>query len=205
VEQSYEAMTSNTPRNAMRLFISQYIPAIFLNIFYIFTNNTTMALRKITYEALCKRLGEVDKERREILKALRNSPEYITKHVADTLKAFATNGNWFARKNAKGEHAYFRLAGFVLNDKKITQTGRGSVLVSATLTWDYFDYQATEKKKSVDQIQISAFNEIEEQILNGRFHVPEFSEKKVMKTVLTAKKAELEDQLKKLKAEIAAI
>jgi hypothetical protein len=29
VEQSYEAMTSNTPPNAKRLLISPYIPAIF--------------------------------------------------------------------------------------------------------------------------------------------------------------------------------
>lgn len=164
-----------------------------------------MALRKTTYEKLCQRLGELDKERREVLKALKNSPEFILKHVNDTLKVFATNGQWFARKNAKGEHAYFRLTGFVLNEKKVNSTDRGSVLIGGTLTWDYFDYQATERKQAVEQVQISAFNDIEPQILNGRFHVPQFSEKTIMKTVLTAKKKELEDQLKKVKAEIAAV
>jgi hypothetical protein len=163
-----------------------------------------MALRKTTYELLCKELGTLDKRRREILNDLKKSPEFIIKHVNDLLKEFVTKGHWFSRKNEKNEFAYFRATGYVLNDKKLEQTDRGSVLIAGTITWEVYDYNST-KKEMVEPIRISAFNDIEPQILNGRAHAPKFSEKSIIKNILAAKKKDLEEQLKKLKLEMAAI
>jgi ATP/maltotriose-dependent transcriptional regulator MalT len=164
-----------------------------------------MALHKTTYEKLLKRLGALDKERREILKDLRNSPEFITKYVNDLLKEFIAQKKWVVRKNAKGEESYFSLKTFVLNDKSLTKTDRGSVIINGTLTWENYDYNATEKRLATETIAISAFNEIENQILNGRTYAPKFNEKVIQKNVLTAKKKLLEEELKKVKTELAGI
>lgn len=164
-----------------------------------------MASRQTTYEKLCQRLGELDKERRTILQQLRNSPEHITKHLNDKLTDFINRQLWFTRSNAKGEKAYFRLNNYAIDHKKVNNTKHGSVLIPVTLSWDYYDYAATEKKVSSEPIAISAFNEIDAQVLNGRVHAPDFSEKKVLKTILTQKKTALEAQIKAIKAEIASI
>jgi len=112
---------------------------------------------------------------------------------------------WFKRLNAKGEEAYFKLNAFTLNGGKPYQTDRGSVLIPIKLEWDFYDYNAIEKKTNVENTTISAFNEIEKQVLNGRLHAEKFNEKTIQKKVLNAKKKDLEDQLKKVKADLALV
>lgn len=164
-----------------------------------------MALRKSTYESHLKRLGELDKERRTILNAIRNAPEYVLKHVHDKLIGFIKNENWFVRKNGKNEEAYFHLLSYTIDQKTLGKTDRGSVLVNVALEWEKYDYDNTEKKKITENVQISAFNEIDNQILNGRVHTPNFSEKVIQKNILTTKKKQLEDQLKLIKTQLASV
>lgn len=164
-----------------------------------------MAVKKLTYEKLCQKLGELDRERRTILQQLRNSPEHITKHLNDKLTEFVNKQLWFTRSNAKGENAYFKLRSYTIDNKKINNTKHGAVLIHVILSWDYYDYAMTEKKIASEPVVISAFNEIDTQVLNGRVHAPNFSEKDVLKTILTKKKADLEAQLKAIKSEIASI
>jgi len=161
--------------------------------------------KRTEYEKLCQRLGELDKERRVVLSALRKSPEFIVKYVNDTLTAFVTQQKWFKRLNAKGEESYFRLQKFTINGGKAWQSDRGSVLLPIKLEWDYYDYNAIEKKQNIENVSISAFNEIERQVLNGRLHAEGFNEKSIHKKVLTARKKELEEQLKKVKSDLALV
>ena len=163
-----------------------------------------MAPKKSTYETLCKRLGELDKERREILKQLRNSPEFIVKLLNDKLVEFTTSPNWFIRKTEKGEQ-YFKLVGFVIVPKTLSLTDKGSALVEVKLSWDLYDSNNLEKKKTEETVKISAFNEIDNQILNGRVVAPKSSEKMIQKNILTEQKKALEEQLKKIKSQLLAV
>lgn len=160
------------------------------------------------YERLTKRLGELDKERRTILNELRNSPEAVLKYVTDNLTAFINGKVWFKRNTADGDQ-YFRLKTFEL-DKSVhrpasTTTKHGSILFPLLLTWDAYLPNNPDLLPRVEHVQISGFNDVETQILNGRKPAPEFNEEKVKKIQLTAKKKELETELKKIKAELAVI
>lgn len=163
-----------------------------------------MTTKKSAYATLCKRLGELDTERRKILNELRNSPEHIIKLVNDKLIGFTTNANWFLRKAEKGE-SYFKLVGFVILSKSLALTDRGSAIVEVKLTWECYDSNNIEKKKVDETIKISAFNEIDNQILNGRVHAPKFSEKTIQKNILTEQKKQLEEQLKKVKSQLLSV
>lgn len=164
-----------------------------------------MAPRKSTYETLCKRLGELDKERREILKQLRNSPEFIIKFLNDKLVGFTNSETWFVRKGTTQGDSYFKLVGFVINPKTLGLTDKGSALVDVTLTWEVFANNSVEKQKITESVKVSAFNEIENQILNGRVLAPKFSEKVIQKNILTEQKKALEEQLKKIKSQLLAV
>lgn len=161
--------------------------------------------RTTEYEKLCKRLGELDKERREVLKALRDNPQYVLKIVNDKLNNFIKNGQWYSRKNALNQESYFSLVSFTIIEKSIKKTEHGSIIIKVDLTWDYYDYISTEKKKAVEGVLISAFNEIDQQILNGRQLASKFSENVIKRNILTAQKKELEEKLKKIKEEIAKV
>lgn len=164
-----------------------------------------MATRKSTYDQLNKRLGALDKERRDILRQLRNSPEHIIKLVNDKLKSFIEGNKWFLRKGDVQGDSYFNLVGFVILAKSIALTDKGSALLSVTLTWNYYNAMSVEKKSTTETVQISAFNEIDNQILNGRVLAPKFSEKVVQKNILTEQKKNLEEQLKKIKNQLLAV
>ncbi len=161
-----------------------------------------------TYERLCKRLGELDKERRTILNDLRNSPEAILKYVSDNLTAFINSKVWFKRTTNEGDQ-YFQLQNFELDKTvhrtSISTTKHGSVVIPFLLTWECYLANSADKINKVEHASVSAFNDLETQILNGRKPAPEFDEKKVKKIQLTAKKKELEAELKKLKAELASV
>lgn len=160
------------------------------------------------YERLSKRLGELDRERRTILNELRNSPEAVFKYVTDNLTAFINNKVWFKRNTAEGDQ-YFRLKMFELDKTvhrpPVTTTKHGSILFPLLITWDSYLPSNPEQIQRVEHVQISGFNDVETQILNGRKPAPEFDEEKVKKLQLTAKKKELETELKRIKAELATI
>lgn len=164
-----------------------------------------MAPRKSTYETLCQRLGALDKERREILNQLRNSPEFIIKILNDKLIGFTKNANWFIRKGTTQGDSYFKLVGFIINNKSLNLTDRGSALVEVRLTWEVYSHNSLEKTKIEESVKVSAFNEIDNQILNGRVLAPKFSEKVIQKNILTEQKKALEEQLKKIKNQLLAV
>jgi hypothetical protein len=156
------------------------------------------------FESLCKRLGELDAERRKVIKDLKSSPEYVTKYVTSILDAIIKNGTWYARKSQKGE-AYFKLVTYNFNSKTPHITKTGSAVYTVTLDWEHFPVDATEKVNVSEVIEISAFNDLDKQVFGERTVATKFSEKDAVKKVLNARKAELETQLKKLKDEISAI
>lgn len=162
-----------------------------------------MRTKTSTYAELCKRLGQLDHERRDIINQLHNSPEYIVKYVNDKLNTFVKNKNWFTRLNNKNENTYFSLSSFGIDDKSLKKTTKKSVLINVTLVWNVYD--ETIKKVITENITISAFNEIDNQILNGRQLAPNFSEKEVQKNILNQQKIQLEQQLKKIKSDLAAL
>ncbi len=160
-----------------------------------------------TYESLCQRLGKADAERRAVLKLMKQTPEFVSKYLQDSLKSFIASGQWFSRTNAKGELAYFKLVGYTFGGKETVAsiTKKGSTLISVNLEWDYYDYNAVSKKKATEQLTISVFNDIEGQILNGRKQASSFDEKKLLRAQLTEKKKKLEEELKTLKLELTKI
>lgn len=164
-----------------------------------------MATRKSTYETLCQRLGALDKERREILNQLRNSPEFIVKLVNDKLIGFTNNGHWFIRKGTTQGDTYFKLVAFVIIPKTLGITDKGSALVDVKLTWEVYGHNNLEKTMMEESVKLSAFNEIDNQILNGRVLAPKFSEKVIKKNILTEQKKALEDQLKKIKDQLLTV
>jgi hypothetical protein len=164
-----------------------------------------MAVRKSTYETLCKRLGELDKERREILKQLRNSPEFIVKFLNDKLVGITTSSNWYIRKGTTQGDTYFKLVGFVIHPKTLSLTDKGSALVDVKLSWEVYSSTSLEKTKVDESVNVSAFNEIDNQILNGRVLAPKFSEKMIQKNILTEQKKALEEQLKNIKKQLLAV
>jgi predicted transcriptional regulator len=160
------------------------------------------------YQNLCKELGRIDAERRAILKRLKQTPEFVSKYLADTLNAFIVKKSWFARSNAKGEQAYFKLVGykFTGNGEAIKLSDvKAKNLISVDLEWDFYDYNTVSKKKSVEHVFISVFNDIEKQILNGRKEANSFDEKKLLKAQLTEKKEKLKAELKELEAALKTI
>lgn len=157
------------------------------------------------YGKLCQRLGALDKERREILRQLRNSPEYIIKIVYDKLRDFTANNYWFIRKATAQGDSYFRLIDFDIVSKSFALTDGGSAILEVKLNWDVYNHNNLDKIKVSESIKISAFNEIDNQILNGRVHAPKFSEKVIQKNILTEQKKQLEEQLKKVKSQLLSV
>lgn len=94
---------------------------------------------------------------------MKQTPEFVSKYLADTLKSFITNNSWFSRTNGKGELSYFKLVGYKFtspNSIKVSET-KGKNLISVDLEWDYFDYNSPFKFKATENLLISVFNEIE--------------------------------------------
>lgn len=157
-----------------------------------------------TYQSLCKELGRVDAERRAILKRMRQTPEFVSKYLIDTLNTFIQTKSWFSRTNIKGEHSYFKLVDFNFAGKeKITEKGKN--LINVNLIWDYYDYNSVTKQRAVEVVNISVFNDVEKQVLNGRKEANSFDEKKLLKAQLTEKKLKLKEELKALELELKSI
>lgn len=159
------------------------------------------------YEKLCKELGRVDTERRSILKRMKQTPEFVSKYLVDTLKTFITNNSWFSRANAKNELSYFKLVGFNFSGNKTLAeiTKNGASIITIDLEWDYYNYNSVTKEKCVEHTHISVFKDIDNQILNGRKQASSFDEKKLLKAQLTEKKEKLKAELKALEAELKTI
>jgi hypothetical protein len=160
------------------------------------------------YEKLCKDLGRVDTERRAILKRLKQTPQFVSKYLNDTLTSFIKTQSWFSRTNAKGELSYFKLVGFKFGGKPNAAeiTKNGSTLISVDLEWEWYDYNSVSKQKCVEKdIQISVFNDVDKQVLNGRKEASSFDEKKLLKAQLTEKKEKLKAELKALELELKTI
>ncbi len=173
--------------------------------------------------SLVKKLGELEKERRKILKELRQTPEYSLMYLKQMLDGFiaANVKNWYSKSNAKGALAYFKLISYEILPTTTLTTGpkylrksipakvditkNKSVLIKLKLNWKLWDYNAIEITDHTEEINISLFNDLQTQILNGRILNTKFDEKYVIKATLTSKKKELEDQLKKIKDELATI
>jgi len=177
---------------------------------------------KTSYEALSKQLGALDKERRAVLTKLKQTPEYALQHLKQVMTGLVTAGlkRWYTRTNDKGQTAYFNLVGFEIlptttaakiNYRKtkvvaaVDVTPNNSVLTKIRLKWKLYDYGAVMTSEFNEEITISIFNEIEPQVLNGRKEAVKFDEKTLIKASLAEKKKVLEDQLKKIKNEIALI
>lgn len=163
-------------------------------------------MARTSFENLCKRLGDLDRERRTIIKQLKATPQYTVKYLRNQLDAFVKNGQWFSRKNKKEELSYFKLVGFAFDEKGITHSDtKKRTMLHVELQWEYYDYNTPTKAKANEQIVISVFNDIESQILNGRVAAVDFNEKSLLKAQLTLRKKQLEDELKTIKGEIALI
>lgn len=165
-----------------------------------------MSSRRTTYEKLCQRLGQLDKERRTIINQLKSTPELSIKYLRNQLDAFVKRGQWFSRKNAKDEFSYFKLIKFKFDEKGITQSEtKKRTMLHVALEWEYYDYNTPTKAKAIEQVVISVFNDIETQVLNGRVAATGFDEKSLLKEQLTLRKKQLEEELKSIKGEIALI
>lgn len=165
-----------------------------------------MAITNKTYQSLCKRLGELDKERRQILQQLKQTPELGMKYLQDMLTSFVNQNSvkWFYRKGEKEGYSYWKLIGFTITDKtpKVTHRKK-AILVNVDLEWEVYRESSNSKSKLSEQVKISAFNDVEGQVLNGRKEATASDAKKLIKLALTEKKNTLEEQLKALKAELA--
>lgn len=177
---------------------------------------------KTEFETLSKKLGALDKERRVILSKLKSTPEYAIQHLKQVLNGFLTENStkWYSRANEKGEMAYFKLLSFEIIPTtttikkgyiktKISATidvkKHNSVLTKVKLKWEFYNYGAVVKQTNEEEINISIFNDVGPQILGGRKPVVKFNEKKLVAAALLEKKKSLEDELKKIKNEIASI
>jgi len=163
-------------------------------------------MKKTSFETLSQRLGVLDRERKAVILDLKKTPEYASKHLSQVLNSFKADNasKWFVRTNAKGESSYFKLVEFELMGKA-TETKHHSTLTKVRTVWDVYTYGSLTKGKSIEEFNVSIFNDLEAQILNGRKLATDFNEKKLVKESLTEKKKQLEEELKKLKAEIACL
>jgi hypothetical protein len=179
---------------------------------------------QVKAQTLAQRLGQLDKERREVLNQLRKTPEYSIQYLKQALDSIISENSsrWYSRSNAKNENAYFKLVSYEIvpvtptrrTSRKLTApvkqvtiniTKHKSVLTKVKLNWKYFGYNATSITDQSEEISISVFKDLVPQILNGRVLAKKFDEKSIVRATLTAKKNELEAQLKKVKDEIAAV
>jgi len=166
-----------------------------------------MAIKISSFERLSKRLGEIDKERREILKQLKATPELGVKFLSDMLKSFINTNStkWFLREGEKSGISYWRLQSFKITENKPAVTARTkALLVNVDLEWEVYAADGTKIIKS-EVIKMSAFNDVEGQILNGRRQASASDVKRVLKLALTEKKKKLEEDLKSLKEELAKL
>lgn len=180
------------------------------------------------FESLSKRLGAIDKERKQILQDLKSTPEFCIQYLNQLLNGIIEGGSkkWYSRTNDKKQQAYFQLESFeIIKEnypvaRRRSPMGRGAavppsapvkfsqnkkVLVKVKLVWKLYNYGASLQTKSKEIIQVSIFNDIEPQVLNGRVLATTFDEKHFVKLALNEKKSHLENELKKIKAEIASI
>lgn len=174
-----------------------------------------------TGQSLTQRLAVLDKERQAVILEIKKTPAYALTHIKQVLNGFIDNNKakWFARSNEKGETAYFKLVSFeilptttVVKEKfakkrvaaEVETTKHGSVLAKIKTKWEKYPYGEIVKVNVNEEHNISIFNDIDGQILNGR-KLAEFNEKKLLKDSLDSKKKKLEEELKKVKADIAAI
>lgn len=176
---------------------------------------------KTDFETLSQRLGVLDKERRNIILKLKNTPNYALQHLKQVLGGFMSDNStkWYSRTNEKNEMSYFKLVSFEIIPTTTTvkkgyiktkisapiDIKNNSVLTKIKLNWEFYNYGSVIKDVKIEEINISIFNDIEPQILNGRKPVVKFNEKKLVAAALLEKKKTLEDELKKVKCEIALI
>lgn len=173
-------------------------------------------------ETLSQQLGRLDKERRAVLNQLRQTPEYCIQYLKQALDSIVSDNvsRWYSRGNAKKETAYFKLLSYEILPTttlkkvgyskgevpaKVRITKNKAVLAKVKLTWKFMGYNATELVDQTEEINISVFNDLVPQILNGRVLAKKFDEKAVVRATLNAKKKELEAQLQKIKDEIATV
>jgi hypothetical protein len=158
------------------------------------------------YEKLSKELGRVDKERRAILEKIKKTPEYVLKHLQNLLIGFVTANQWLSNTNAKGEQAYYKLVGFNIpkQAENGTVTKHGSNLIIVNLEWDHYPYGLALKEKKTERLEISVFNDIDKQIMNGRKPTT-VDEKKMLKAELTTQKEKLKAEIKALDLKLKTI
>jgi len=158
------------------------------------------------FELLSKELGRVDKERREILNKMKQTPEFIAKYLKTLITSFIEKKQWFSNANAKGELSFFKLIGFNLGvpAHSAAITKHGSALISVELIWEHLPAGSYVREKKTETVIISVFNDLDKQILNGK-KIAIVDEKKLLRTQLMEKKAQLKEQIKSLELELKSI
>lgn len=179
-------------------------------------------------QSLSQRLATLDKERKAILLEIKKSPQYVLQHLGQILNNFVAENTvkWFSRTNDKDQVSHYRLLSYELMptttevktpkfhlNKRLTEkvsspveiTKNKSYIAKVKTKWEVYAYGAVTKTTVEEVHDISVFNDLDGQILNGRKQATKFDEKKMIKEGLNERKIMLEKELKKLKADIAAI
>lgn len=158
-----------------------------------------MAIKEL--EKLTKRLGQLDLERRQIFDALRNNPQNIILMTKQMIEGLVKSKSWYEKKTEK-TIVYSQLVSYEIKSKSPSMTlAKRKPIVSIDFVWNqYSDISTSASVQVKTSATISAFNEIEPQILNG-FKPTVLDEKQIKKTILDLKEKNLLAQIAEIKKE----
>jgi len=181
-------------------------------------------------QSLTQKLATLDRERKAIILEIKKSPQYVLQHLGQILTSFVAENTtkWFSRSNDKNQVSHYRLISYELvpiekrqttpnpyrgrltrpeieSSSPLEVTKNKSYIAKVKTKWEVYAYGAVIKTTIEEVHDISVFNDLDGQILNGRKLATKFDEKKMIKEDLSERKRMLEEELKKVKADIASI
>ena len=145
-------------------------------------------------------LGQIEARRRQIFEILRDDPENIILYTEQTLNSMIQNKTWFEKITTKGS-VFAQLSSFKVTTKNTSHlVNSRKPIVEANLSWNQYSEQTSVVSIIESKVSISAFNEIEPQILNG-FKRTSLTEKEIKIKTLDLKEKFLLEQIKQIKEE----
>lgn len=160
-----------------------------------------MASKSSKLESLFKRLGAIDKERRQIFEDIKSTPEGVIKLARSYFEEFIKSNKWFLAENEKNKK-YHRLVSYALtNEKPFLSSTRERPQLSIDIEWLVYDEKLTTEEKKKQTVVISVFSDLETQLRNG-MKIVQMDEKTLKKNLLNAKKLALKKQMAELDLEL---
>ena len=164
-----------------------------------------MAVTKVSkLESLFKRLGEIDKERRQIFEDIKKSPEGVIKLARNYFDEFIKSNKWFLQEGEKNKK-YKRLNSYVIkNEKPFLSSAKQRPQLQVEIEWLVYDEKLTSETNIKQTVMISVFSDLETQIRNG-MKIVQMDEKTLRKKLLNTKKLALKKELADLDVQIKNI